>query len=162
VRFAIDRAGLVGADGATHAGSFDIGFMTNLPGMVVMAAADEAELKHMTVTAAAYEDGPIAFRYPRGEGVGVELPEQGEVLEIGKGRMIQDGSRVALLSFGTRLEEVHKAAEALAATNHRGRSFCQALGSRIDIVASFLTRGNHHHRRGRCGWIRLTCGTNAG
>jgi len=115
VRFAIDRAGLVGADGATHAGSFDIGFMTNLPGMVVMAAADEAELKHMTVTAAAYEDGPIAFRYPRGEGVGVELPEQGEVLEIGKGRMIQDGSRVALLSFGTRLEEVHKAAEALAA-----------------------------------------------
>ena len=115
VRFAIDRAGLVGADGATHAGSFDIGFMANLPGMVVMAAADEAELKHMVATAAAYDDGPIAFRYPRGEGVGVELPERGEVLEIGKGRVVQEGSRVALLSFGTRLEETRKAAEALAA-----------------------------------------------
>ncbi|GAA6180526.1 1-deoxy-D-xylulose-5-phosphate synthase [Shimia sp. NS0008-38b] len=115
VRFAIDRAGLVGADGATHAGSFDIAFMANLPGMVVMAAADEAELKHMVATAAAYDDGPIAFRYPRGEGVGVELPEKGELLEIGKGRMVQDGSRVALLSFGTRLDEVRKAAEVLAA-----------------------------------------------
>ncbi|QTN36981.1 1-deoxy-D-xylulose-5-phosphate synthase [Cognatishimia activa] len=115
VRFAIDRAGLVGADGATHAGSFDIAYMANLPGMVVMAAADEAELKHMVATAVAHDEGPIAFRYPRGEGVGVELPERGEVLEIGKGRMIQEGKRVALLSFGTRLEEVRKAAEALAA-----------------------------------------------
>ncbi|MEX0301213.1 MAG: transketolase C-terminal domain-containing protein, partial [Leisingera sp.] len=115
VRFAIDRAGLVGADGATHAGSFDIGFMSNLPGMVVMAAADEAELAHMVATAAAYDDGPIAFRYPRGEGEGVEMPDSPEVLEIGKGRMIQTGKRVALLSFGTRLGEVRKAAEALAA-----------------------------------------------
>ena len=115
VRFAIDRAGLVGADGATHAGSFDVAFMANLPGMVVMAAADEAELKHMVATAAAYDAGPIAFRYPRGEGEGVEMPEQAEVLEIGKGRMIQTGKRVALLSFGTRLGEVKKAAEALAA-----------------------------------------------
>ncbi|KIC18157.1 1-deoxy-D-xylulose-5-phosphate synthase [Leisingera sp. ANG-DT] len=115
VRFAIDRAGLVGADGATHAGSFDIGFMANLPGMVVMAAADEAELVHMVATAAAYDDGPIAFRYPRGEGEGVEMPEIPEVLEIGKGRMIQEGKRVALLSFGTRLGEVRKAAEALSA-----------------------------------------------
>ncbi|MCH2248201.1 MAG: 1-deoxy-D-xylulose-5-phosphate synthase [Cognatishimia sp.] len=115
VRFAIDRAGLVGADGATHAGSFDIAYLANLPGMVVMAAADEAELKHMVATAVAHDEGPIAFRYPRGEGVGVELPERGEVLEIGKGRMIQEGKRVALLSFGTRLEEVRKAAEALAA-----------------------------------------------
>ncbi len=115
VRFAIDRAGLVGADGATHAGSFDVAFMANLPGMVVMAAADESELKHMVATAAAYDDGPIAFRYPRGEGVGVELPERGEVLEIGKGRVVQAGKRVALLSFGTRLEETRKAAEALAA-----------------------------------------------
>ncbi|UWQ49711.1 1-deoxy-D-xylulose-5-phosphate synthase [Leisingera caerulea] len=115
VRFAIDRAGLVGADGATHAGSFDIGFMSNLPGMVVMAAADEAELVHMVATAAAHDDGPIAFRYPRGEGEGVEMPETPEVLEIGKGRMIQDGKRVALLSFGTRLGEVKKAAESLAA-----------------------------------------------
>ncbi|MCP4821301.1 MAG: 1-deoxy-D-xylulose-5-phosphate synthase [Shimia sp.] len=115
VRFAIDRAGLVGADGATHAGSFDIAYMANLPGMVVMAAADEAELKHMVATAAAYDDGPIAFRYPRGEGVGVELPEKGEILKIGKGRIVAEGKRVALLSFGTRLEEVRKAAEALAA-----------------------------------------------
>ncbi|UWQ24658.1 1-deoxy-D-xylulose-5-phosphate synthase [Leisingera aquaemixtae] len=115
VRFAIDRAGLVGADGATHAGSFDIAFMANLPGMVVMAAADEAELAHMVATAAAYDDGPIAFRYPRGEGEGVDMPETPEVLEIGKGRMVQQGKRVALLSFGTRLGEVKKAAEALAA-----------------------------------------------
>lgn len=115
VRFPIDRAGLVGADGATHAGSFDIAFMANLPHMVVMAAADEAELVHMVATAAAYDDGPIAFRYPRGEGEGVEMPETPEVLEIGKGRMIQEGARVALLSFGTRLGEVKKAAEALAA-----------------------------------------------
>ncbi|PSL18348.1 1-deoxy-D-xylulose-5-phosphate synthase [Shimia abyssi] len=114
VRFAIDRAGLVGADGATHAGSFDIAYMANLPGMVVMAAADEAELMHMVATAAAHNDGPIAFRYPRGEGVGVDLPEQAEILEIGKGRVIQHGKRVALLSFGTRLEEVRKAAETLA------------------------------------------------
>lgn len=115
VRFAIDRAGLVGADGATHAGSFDVAFMANLPGMVVMAAADEAELVHMVATAAAHDDGPIAFRYPRGEGVGVEMPAKGVPLEIGKGRMIREGSRVALLSFGTRLAEVQKAAEALTA-----------------------------------------------
>ncbi|MBT8412884.1 MAG: 1-deoxy-D-xylulose-5-phosphate synthase [Boseongicola sp.] len=115
VRFAIDRAGLVGADGATHAGAFDIGYMANLPGMVVMAAADEAELVHMVATATAHSDGPIAFRYPRGEGVGVEMPERGDVLEIGKGRMIREGSQVAILSFGTRLSEVEKAAEALAA-----------------------------------------------
>jgi 1-deoxy-D-xylulose-5-phosphate synthase len=115
VRFAIDRAGLVGADGATHAGSFDIAYLANLPGFVVMAAADEAELVHMVATAAAINDRPSAFRYPRGEGVGVDIPEQGQVLEIGKGRMIQKGSRVAILSFGTRLQEVQKAAEALAA-----------------------------------------------
>ncbi|MEM7320931.1 MAG: transketolase C-terminal domain-containing protein, partial [Pseudomonadota bacterium] len=114
VRFAIDRAGLVGADGATHAGAFDIAYLSNLPGFVVMAATDEAELKHMIATAAAHDDGPIAFRYPRGEGVGVELPEQGQVLEIGKGRMISPGSRVALLSFGTRLSEAQKALEALS------------------------------------------------
>ncbi|MGR3395618.1 MULTISPECIES: 1-deoxy-D-xylulose-5-phosphate synthase [Rhodobacterales] len=115
VRFAIDRAGLVGADGATHAGAFDIAYMANLPGMVVMAAADEAELKHMVATAAAHDDGPIAFRYPRGEGSGVEMPEKGELLEIGKGRMIREGKRVALLSFGTRLSEVMKACEKLEA-----------------------------------------------
>ena len=115
VRFAIDRAGLVGADGATHAGSFDVAFLANLPGFVVMAAADEAELMHMVATAAAHNDGPIAFRYPRGEGMGVDLPRKGTPLEIGKGRMIRQGSRVAILSFGTRLGEVLKAAESLAA-----------------------------------------------
>jgi 1-deoxy-D-xylulose-5-phosphate synthase len=115
VRFAIDRAGLVGSDGATHAGSFDVAFLANLPGIVVMAAADEAELVDMVATAAAYDDGPIAFRYPRGEGVGVELPERGTPIEIGKGRMIQKGKRVAILSFGTRLDAVRKAAESLEA-----------------------------------------------
>jgi 1-deoxy-D-xylulose-5-phosphate synthase len=115
VRFAIDRAGLVGADGATHAGAFDISFLTNLPGFVVMAAADEAELAHMVATAAAHDDGPIAFRFPRGEGNGVDLPERGVPLEIGKGRIIKEGSKVALLSFGTRLSEVEKATEMLTA-----------------------------------------------
>jgi 1-deoxy-D-xylulose-5-phosphate synthase len=115
VRFAIDRAGLVGADGATHAGAFDVAFMANLPGMVVMAAADEAELVHMVATAAAHNEGPIAFRYPRGDGVGVELPSRGVPLEIGKGRVIREGSRVAILSFGTHLAEVLQAAELLAA-----------------------------------------------
>ena len=114
VRFAIDRAGLVGADGATHAGSYDIAYLANLPGFTVMAAADEAELVHMVATAVAHDDGPIAFRFPRGEGDGVEMPERGEVLEIGKGRMIRDGARVAILSFGTRLGEVLRACESLA------------------------------------------------
>jgi len=115
VRFAIDRAGYVGADGATHAGSFDIAYLSNLPGMVVMAAADEAELVHMVATAAAYDAGPIAFRYPRGEGEGVELPEVGQPLQIGKGRLIQEGRRIAILSFGTRLGDVLKACEKLQA-----------------------------------------------
>ncbi len=115
VRFAIDRAGLVGADGATHAGAFDVGYLSNLPGFVVMAAADEAELKHMVATAAAHDEGPIAFRFPRGEGKGVDMPERGIPLEIGKGRIISEGKRVALLSFGTRLAEVESAAEALSA-----------------------------------------------
>ncbi len=115
VRFAIDRAGLVGADGPTHAGSFDIAYLANLPDFVVMAAADEAELVHMVATAASINDRPSAFRYPRGEGVGVDIPEKGEILELGKGRIIQKGGRVAILSFGTRLQEVMKAAESLAA-----------------------------------------------
>ncbi|MCT2398584.1 1-deoxy-D-xylulose-5-phosphate synthase [Novosphingobium mangrovi (ex Huang et al. 2023)] len=115
VRFAIDRAGLVGADGATHAGSFDITYLATLPNMVVMAAADEAELVHMTHTAAQYDAGPIAFRYPRGNGVGVPLPETPQLLEIGKGRIVREGSKVALLSLGTRLAEALKAAETLEA-----------------------------------------------
>jgi 1-deoxy-D-xylulose-5-phosphate synthase len=115
VRFAIDRAGLVGADGATHAGSFDTAYLGCLPNMVLMAAADEAELVHMVATAAAYDSGPIAFRFPRGDGVGVDMPERGEVLEIGKGRIIREGSRIALLSYGTRMAEALAAAEQLGA-----------------------------------------------
>lgn len=114
VRFAIDRAGLVGADGATHAGSFDIGFLANLPDFVVMAAADEAELMHMVATARSIDDRPSAFRFPRGEGIGIDLPEKGSVLEIGKGRIIQKGSKVAILSFGARLQEVLKASDSLS------------------------------------------------
>jgi 1-deoxy-D-xylulose-5-phosphate synthase len=115
VRFAIDRAGLVGADGPTHAGAFDIAYLSCLPGFVVMAAADEAELVHMVATAAAIDDRPCAFRYPRGEGVGVELPEQGVALEIGRGRVVREGTKIALLSFGARLTECLKAAEELEA-----------------------------------------------
>ncbi len=115
VRFALDRAGLVGADGATHAGAFDIAYLTCLPNMTVMAASDEAELVHMVATAAAHNSGPIALRYPRGEGVGIDLPKQGEVLPIGKGRVVREGSRVAILSLGTRLGEALKAADELAA-----------------------------------------------
>ncbi|HJU33469.1 MAG TPA: 1-deoxy-D-xylulose-5-phosphate synthase [Hyphomicrobiaceae bacterium] len=115
VRFALDRAGLVGADGPTHAGSFDIAYLGCLPGFVLMAAADEAELKHMVATAVAIDDRPSAFRYPRGEGVGVELPAEGRPLEIGKGRIVREGSAVALLSYGTRLGECLKAADQLAA-----------------------------------------------
>ncbi len=114
VRFAIDRAGLVGADGATHAGSFDIAYLGCLPDMVIMAAADEAELVHMVATAAAIDDRPSAFRYPRGEGVGVEMPAEGRPLEIGKGRIVREGTTVAILSLGTRFKEALKAAEQLA------------------------------------------------
>ncbi|WP_245414867.1 1-deoxy-D-xylulose-5-phosphate synthase [Aureimonas flava] len=113
VRFAIDRAGFVGADGPTHAGSFDTGFLCPLPGMVVMAAADEAELRHMVRTAVEHDGGPISFRYPRGNGTGVEMPERGKALEIGRGRIVREGSKVAILSFGSRLAEAVAAAEEL-------------------------------------------------
>ncbi len=115
VRFAIDRAGLVGADGQTHAGSYDVTYLSCLPGFVVMAAADEAELVHMVATAVSIDDRPCAFRYPRGDGVGVDMPDAGEVLEIGKGRVVREGTKVALLSFGARLQECLDAAERLAA-----------------------------------------------
>ncbi|MCW5746121.1 MAG: 1-deoxy-D-xylulose-5-phosphate synthase [Alphaproteobacteria bacterium] len=115
VRFAIDRAGLVGADGATHAGSFDVAYLCCLPGFVVMAASDELELMHMVATAAAIEDGPSAVRYPRGEGVGIELPARGTPLEIGRGRIVREGSKIAILNFGARLLECLKAADELAA-----------------------------------------------
>ncbi|TCP88965.1 1-deoxy-D-xylulose-5-phosphate synthase [Rhizobium sp. PP-CC-2G-626] len=116
VRFPIDRAGFVGADGPTHAGSFDTTYLAALPGFVVMAAADEAELKHMVRTAAAYDEGPISFRYPRGEGVGIDMPVRGEILEIGRGRIVKEGTKVALLSFGTRLADCLLAAEDLDAS----------------------------------------------
>ncbi|MEK9641480.1 MAG: 1-deoxy-D-xylulose-5-phosphate synthase [Paracoccaceae bacterium] len=113
VRFAIDRAGLVGADGATHAGAFDVAYLANLPGFTVMAAGDEAELVHMVATAAAYDEGPISFRYPRGNGTGVVLPERGSILEIGKGRIITEGSDIAILSFGAHLSEAEQAVRLL-------------------------------------------------
>ena len=133
VRFAIDRAGLVGADGPTHAGSFDIAYLANLPDFVVMAAADEAELVHMVATAAAVTDRPSAFRFPRGEGVGVEMPERGEVLEIGKGRIVRDGRDVAILSFGARLngmpESPPRRCQAKGIVPHHRRcALCQAAG----------------------------------
>jgi 1-deoxy-D-xylulose-5-phosphate synthase len=115
VRFILDRAGLVGADGPTHAGSFDVAYLGCLPHFVMMAAADEAELVHMVATAAALDDSPSALRYPRGDGVGVDMPEIGVPLEIGKGRILREGNTVALLSYGTRLAECMKAAEALSA-----------------------------------------------
>ena len=115
VRFAIDRAGLVGADGPTHAGAFDVTYLGCLPGFVLMAAADEAELVHMVATAVAIDDRPSALRYPRGEGLGVPMPDEGKPLEIGKGRIVQEGHKVALLSFGARLGECLKAAKELTA-----------------------------------------------
>src|SRR5206468_4870275 len=113
VRFAMDRAGLVGADGATHAGSFDVTYLSTLPNFVVMAAADEAELVHMVHTAALHDSGPIAVRYPRGNGTGIALPDVPERLEIGKGRIVREGKKVAILSLGTRLAEALKAADVL-------------------------------------------------
>ena len=115
VRFALDRAGLVGADGPTHAGSFDLAYLGCLPGFVIMAAADEAELRHMVATQVAIDDRPSALRYPRGDGVGVEMPAEGVALEIGRGRVVKEGSKIALLSLGTRLAECLKAADHLAA-----------------------------------------------
>ena len=118
VRFAMDRAGLVGADGATHAGSFDIGFMGALPGMVLMAASDEAELARMVATAAEIDDRPSAFRYPRGDGVGVDIPSPAPPLEIGKGRIVREGTSIAILCFGTRMQEVLRAADRLTAMGY--------------------------------------------
>jgi 1-deoxy-D-xylulose-5-phosphate synthase len=114
VRFAIDRAGLVGADGPTHAGSFDVAYLGCLPGFILMAAADEADLVHMVATSAAIDDRPSALRFPRGDGVGVTMPEEGIPLEIGKGRIVREGSKIALLSYGARLTECLKAADELA------------------------------------------------
>ncbi|MGY6694441.1 MAG: 1-deoxy-D-xylulose-5-phosphate synthase [Roseinatronobacter sp.] len=143
VRFAIDRAGLVGADGATHAGSFDVAFLSNLPGMVVMAAGDEAELVHMVATAVAHDDGPIAFRYPRGEGVGIDLPARGTPLTIGKGRILREGAHVAFLSFGAHLSEVMRAVEGLEA---RGIT-CTVADARFakPLDTDLITQLARHH-----------------
>ena len=127
VRFAIDRAGLVGADGPTHAGSFDVTYLACLPGFVVMAAADEAELKHMVATAVAIDDRPSSLRYPRGEGIGVEMPVIGTPLEIGKGRILREGTKVAILSLGTRLAEALKAADQLNALGLSSRASPSAM-----------------------------------
>jgi 1-deoxy-D-xylulose-5-phosphate synthase len=143
VRFAIDRAGLVGADGATHAGSFDLAYLGCLPGMVIMSAADESELVHMVATAAATGDRPTAFRYPRGEGTGVALPARGDVLQIGRGRILREGSSVAILSLGTRLADALRAAEELAA---RGLT-CTVADARFakPIDTALLTQLARHH-----------------
>jgi 1-deoxy-D-xylulose-5-phosphate synthase len=141
VRFAIDRAGLVGADGSTHAGSFDLAYLCTLPNFVVMAAADEAELAHMTYTAACHDSGPIAMRYPRGNGTGVAMPEVLERLEIGKGRIVRHGKKVAILSLGTRLEEALKAADRLEAkglsTTVADLRFAKPLD--VDLIRKLLT-----------------------
>jgi 1-deoxy-D-xylulose-5-phosphate synthase len=144
VRFALDRAGLVGADGATHAGSFDLAYLGCLPGFVIMAAADEAELVHMVATAAAYDGGPIAFRYPRGEGIGVPLPAQGQVLPIGKGRVLKEGKDVAILSLGTRLKASLAAADYLQT---RGVS-CTVADARFakPLDQDLVRRLVRHHR----------------
>ncbi len=161
VRFAMDRAGLVGADGATHAGSFDLAYLCCLPNFVVMAAADEAELMHMVATAAAYDAGPIALRYPRGEGVGVSLPERGQVLPIGKGRVLREGKDVAILSLGTRLESALTAADHLQSRGilvHRGgREVRQAAGRGADPPPRARARHAAHRRGGLSRRLRQPC-----
>jgi 1-deoxy-D-xylulose-5-phosphate synthase len=143
VRFAMDRAGLVGADGPTHAGSFDIGFMGALPGMVLMGPADEAELARVIATAVEIDDRPSAFRYPRGEGVGVEIPALAEPLEIGKGRIVREGSAVAILSFGTRLAESLRAAELLAARGLSATVADARFAKPLDIELLLRLARNH-------------------
>lgn len=143
VRFAIDRAGLVGADGPTHAGAFDITYLATLPGFVVMAAADEAELVNMVATAAAIDDAPSAFRYPRGEGTGVEMPERGTPLEIGKGRVVREGSTIALLSFGTRLQHCLQAADDLATLGYSTTVADARFAKPLD--ADLITQLAAHH-----------------
>ena len=161
VRFAIDRAGLVGADGATHAGAFDVAYLACLPNMTVMAAADEAELVHMVATCAAHDSGPIALRYPRGEGVGVEMPERGVPLPIGKGRVLREGSRIAILSLGTRLAEALKAAEDLAArglsTTVADARFAKPLDRELILRLAASHEVLHHHRGRRDRRLRRAC-----
>ena len=162
VRFAMDRAGLVGADGATHAGSFDLAYLGCLPGFVIMAAADEVELMHMVATCAAIDDGPSAVRYPRGEGIGLTLPARGNVLEIGRGRVVREGTAIALLSLGARLQECLKAADELDAPrplhDGGGCALRQAARHRPGRASGARARGADHHRgRARSAASRATC-----
>ena len=165
VRFAIDRAGLVGADGPTHAGAFDVAYLGCLPGFVLMAAADEAELVHMVATQVAINDRPSALRYPRGEGLGVPMPAEGKALEIGKGRILREGHKVALLSYGARLGECLKAADELAAlglsTTLADARFAKPLGYRPAAAAGARARGAGDHRGRRGRRLRLLCVTGA-
>ena len=160
VRFAVDRAGLVGADGPTHAGSFDVAYLACLPGFVVMAAADEAELAHMVATAATIDDRPSAFRYPRGEGVGAPIPLHARPLKIGKGRVVREGSDVALLSLGARLAECLKAADELdqfgLSTTVADAEIREAPRRRPDLKARRRARRADHHRGGIGRRLRLT------
>ena len=162
VRFAIDRAGLVGADGPTHAGAFDIAYLACLPNMTVMAAADEAELVHMVATAAAHDDRARSrLRYPRGEGVGVDMPERGEALPIGKGRVLREGSRIAILSLGARLGEALKAADELAArgfsTTVADARFAKPLDRDLILKLAADARAPDHHRGRRGRRLRRAC-----
>ena len=143
VRFAIDRAGLVGADGPTHAGAFDVAYLSCLPNFVVMAAADEAELRHMVATAVAIDDRPVAFRYARGEGLGIDMPDEGRPLEVGRGRVLREGSAVALLSLGTRLQEAQLAAEQLAAMGLSATVADARFAKPIDIDLVERLADNH-------------------
>ncbi len=144
VRFAMDRAGLVGADGCTHAGAFDVAYLGCLPNFILMAAADEAELTHMVATAAAYDDGPLALRYARGEGTGIEIPEHGQILEIGKGRIVREGTDVAILSYGTRLEECLLAADQLAQKNISATVADARFAKPLDEALIRDLAKNHH------------------
>ncbi len=166
VRFALDRAGLVGADGPTHAGAFDVAYLGCLPGFVLMAAADEAELVHMVSTAVAIDDRPSALRYPRGDGVGVDMPEFGVPLEIGKGRILKEGSSVALLSYGGRLQECLSAAETLAAqgltTTVADARFAKPLDVDLVLRLGARARGSDHHRGRLDRRIRLLRHADAG
>ena len=156
VRFAIDRAGLVGADGATHAGAYDIAYLCNLPGFTVMAAADEAELMHMVATAAAHDEGPIAFRYPRGNGTGVAMPERGEILPIGKGRVLREGTDLAILSYGNMLPEALEAAIQLESEGHSVTVADARFAKPLDM--ELVTQLARNHR----GLITLETGAEGG
>jgi 1-deoxy-D-xylulose-5-phosphate synthase len=159
----MDRAGLVGADGPTHAGAFDVAYLGCLPGFIVMAAADEADLVHMVATAAAIDDRPSALRYPRGEGMGVPMPEQGEPLEIGKGRVLREGTKVALFSFGARLAECLKAADELAAlglsTTVADARFAKPLDADLLRASRASTKSCSRSRRDRSAASAPMCST---